>query len=58
MPGEEESREGHTIAEIYARFSGSCLFTSFTKVQVIPADVNMRAQRSDEQKKSQQFILG
>jgi hypothetical protein len=35
-----------TKAPTYARFSGSCLFTSFTQVQVIPADVPLREVRS------------
>lgn len=46
-----------TIAEIYARFSGSCLFTSFTQVQVMPAAVPPSAVRSEEGRKSA-FILG
>lgn len=35
-----------TIADTYARFSGSCLLDSFTNVQVMPAAVLPRAVRS------------
>lgn len=42
----------HTKAETYARFSGSCLFTSFTQVQVIPAAVPAREVRSVKSCKS------
>lgn len=42
----------HTKAETYARFSGSCLFTSFTQVQVMPAAVPAREVRSVKSVKS------
>jgi hypothetical protein len=37
-----------TMAEMYALFSGSCLLTSFTKVQARPAAVPIKAVRSRE----------
>jgi hypothetical protein len=46
-----------TIAEMYARFSGSCLFTSFTQVHVMPAHVPARAVRSEERRKSVLILM-
>lgn len=50
--GGKTRKAAPTRAEMYARFSGSCLFTSFTHVQVMPAAVPPRAVRSGESNKS------